>query len=40
MAIAGSGLLVASHRGTVVHTGSNPGDPRNSTRKRKQQEAG
>jgi hypothetical protein len=40
MAIAESELLVASHQGTVVHTGSNPGEPRNNTRKRRQQEAG
>jgi hypothetical protein len=40
MAMVGSGRLVASLQGTVGHTGSNPGDPRSSTSKKGQEEAG
>jgi len=33
MVMAGLGEPVSSHQGTVAHTGSNPEDYRNSTRK-------
>ena len=40
MAMVESGRLGANLQGTVVHTGSNPEDPRNSTSKKGQGEAG
>jgi hypothetical protein len=40
MGMVESGRLDANLQGTVVHTGSNPGDPRNSTSKKGQEQAG